>query len=142
MFAEDSLPERNSSLVLLMFRIFVYILGRWHWRSPFYIRRTSAEVAGRARLLVKCRQSSGGLASPPSAGLRLCRRPFASTTSYPPLPGKVVILSSENDSNIASYSPNNQKACPSQQLYPKSASHMLPKHPFGAPFVSPDLPKA
>ena len=41
-----------------------------------YIRRTSSEVAGRAKLLLKFLAWLGGEASPPSAEPRLCRKPF------------------------------------------------------------------
>ena len=46
------------------------------------IRRTSSEVAGRARQRAQNLAWLGGEASPPSAEPRLCRRPFASTHLY------------------------------------------------------------
>ena len=46
------------------------------------IRRTSSEVAGRAKLLIKCLAKFGERSLPPLRWPRLCRRPFTSTNIY------------------------------------------------------------
>ena len=91
------------------------------------IRRTSSEVAGRARQRAQNLAWLGGEASPPSAEPRLCRRPSSLYRSFSSLCGSKI------QCNIF---------C--TQKSPKGP-HMDPKveqrRPFGAPRASPDLQK-